>query len=53
MYVNKEEKKIHKVLTTSLKNYKHSPYKKSPILTLPLSTRLLSKTQNYPPFCHK
>ena len=38
----KKEKKIHVNLTTSLKIYIHSPYKKCPILTLPLSTKLPS-----------
>ena len=44
-----KERKVHKNLTTSFKKYTHSPYQKSPILTLPLSTRLLS-IQNYSPF---
>ena len=46
----KKEKKIHVNLTTSLKIYIHSLYKKCPILTLPLSTRQLSKQKLLPLF---
>ena len=49
----KKEKKIHVNLTTSLKIYIHSPYKKCPLLTLPLSARLLSKPKLLPFFCHE
>ena len=46
----KKEKKIHVNLTTSLKIYINSPHKKCLILTLPLSTRLLSKPKLLPIF---
>ena len=34
---NKEKKSTY-ILTTSLKNKRHSPYQKCPMLTLPLNT---------------
>ena len=55
MYLKRKEK-IQKVLTTSLINKNAPPNKKkkkSPILTLPLSTWLLLYPKLLPPFCHK
>ena len=34
----KKEKKSTYILTTSLKDKRHSPYQKCPMLTLPLNT---------------